>query len=121
MQPDATARVRCDGCGAPTKPDVAHEYRTNGGTVYRACSNACLDRINDAVDHGRPLASPSPTHPWVVHTGSVATTAWCTTFADAVRFAAVAPGARIEGPWMELLDVRADALPAPGLVTDHAA
>lgn len=99
--------VRCDGCGAPTTPDPVREFRTVGGTVYHACSDVCLGHIDDAVSSGRPLATPTDALPWVVHTGAVATTAWCVSFEDAVRFATQAgPGARIEGPWKELLTLR---------------
>lgn len=99
--------VRCDGCGAPTTPDPVREFRTVGGTVYHACSDVCLGHIDDAVSSGRPLAAPTDALPWVVHTGAVATTAWCVSFEDAVRFATQAgPGARIEGPWKELLTLR---------------
>lgn len=46
-------------------------------------------------------------HPWTVFAASGEKFAWCITFEDAVRFATqTGPGARIEGPWKELLTLR---------------
>lgn len=58
----------------------------------------------------------STSHPWTVFAASGEKYAWCTTFEDAVKHATTAgAGARIEGPWRDLLAL---VTPATGALAE---